>query len=240
MSTGGLIVLIVIVVLALAAGAWFVAQQSRRNRLRRRFGPEYEHRISERGDRAVAERELTALEKRHAGFKLRTLTDAERARYAEEWTVLQERFVDQPGESVVAAEELVHIVMRDRGYPADDFEQQAADLSVDHAPSVGHYRDGHVVRLRHEQAGVSTEELRRALTGYRAIFMSLTGIREDAATPGTTRAATNGHADHADHINDVDRADRVDVEAGGPAVPADQPIDDQPRHTGIKGRERHA
>jgi hypothetical protein len=237
MSTGAVIVLVIVLVLVLAAGAWFATQQMRRNRLRRRFGPEYDHRINESGDRTAAERELTALEKRHAEFKLRTLTDAERARYAEEWTVLQERFVDQPGESVVAAEELVHIVMRDRGYPADDFEQRAADLSVEHASSVGHYRDGHDVRLRHDEAGVSTEELRRALTSYRAIFVSLTGIREDAATPRATRAAANGDANHADH---VDRADRADVESRGTAVPADQPIDDQPRHTGIKGREHHA
>ena len=90
---------------------------------------------------------------------------------------------------------------------------------------------------------MSTEELRRALTHYRAIFMSLTGVHEDPAMPGTTHAAANGDADRADHIDHVDhadQADRVDVEAGGTAAPADQPIDDKPRRTDLKGREHHA
>jgi hypothetical protein len=186
MSTGAIIVLVIVVVLVLAAGAWFVAQQSRSRRLRTRFGPEYDRRIEESGDRRVVERDLAEREKRHAGYKLRTLSDAERARYAEQWTVLQEQFVDQPGESVAAAEQLVQLVMRERGYPAENVQQQAADLSVEHSHVVDGYRGAHDVRTRHESEGVSTEELRQALTHLRSAFVSVTGLpedRHDTATP---------------------------------------------------------
>lgn len=204
MSTGAIIVLVVVVVLVLAVGAWFAAQQSRRSRLRRRFGPEYDRLVSETGNRKVAERELAEREKRHARYDLRPLSDDERIRYLEQWTLLQERFVDGPGETVDAAEQLVQQVMRDRGYPADDFDQRVADLSVAHAPAVSHYRDGREIHLRHEQAGMSTEELRQALTHYRAVFVSVSDIHEDArAGRGSTRDGT---------AQDIERTNPQDTE----------------------------
>jgi hypothetical protein len=206
MSTGAVVVLVVVVVLVLAAGAWFVAQQARRRRLRERFGPEYDRRIQESDDRRVAERELAEREKRHARYDLRPISEAERARYTEQWTFVQEQFVDQPGEAVVAAEQLVVMVMRERGYPVDNFEQQTADLSVEHAHVLDHYRSGHGIRIRHEQAGVSTEELRRALTHYREMFHALLGHRgeTDAAVttdpPGTVHNAhTTGAVEQPRH-----------------------------------------
>lgn len=236
MSTGGIIALVVVLVLVLAAAAWVASRQTRRNRLRRRFGPEYEHRVAETGDRMVAERELMALEQRHARFKLRPLSDAERVRYAEQWTVVQEQFVDRPGEATAAAEELVNAVMRDRGYPDGDFEQRARDLSVEHGPSVGHYREARGIRLNHEAGGVSTEDLRRALKHYRAIFMSLTGIRDDPRVTG--EGPIGPHVAHTGPDPNATRAD-MDAHAGrdGTRMPADRPMADQPRHT---GRERHA
>ena len=186
MSTGAVIVLVIVVVLVLAAGAWFVAQQSRSRRLRARFGPEYDRRVEESSDRRVAEHELSEREKRHARYELRPLSDAEKAGYAEQWTVLQEQFVDQPGESVVAAEQLVHVVMRERGYPADSIERQAADdLSVEHASVVGDYRGARDIRSRHEREGASTEDLRQALTHLRAVFASVAGLTEDRPTTNT-------------------------------------------------------
>jgi hypothetical protein len=225
MSTAGIVILIIVVVLALAAAAWFAAQQTRRTRLRRRFGPEYERRIAETGDRRVAERGLMDLEKRHTGLKLRPLSDAERARYAEQWTVLQEQFVDRPGETVAAAEELVHAAARDRGYPDGDFDQRAWDLSVEHGPAVGHYRDGHGIRLSHEAGGVSTEELRRALTHYRTIFMSLTGIREDH--PAAPRVGDGSMASNRGDGSVAPNAPRTGMD---PRTAA--PV--------VEGRERHA
>src|SRR3954452_9623646 len=156
-----------------------MAQQSRSRRLRARFGPEYDRRVKETNDRRVVERELTEREKRHAQYKLRPLSEAEQGRYAEQWTVLQEQFVDRPGESVAAAPELVHVVMRERGYPAGNVERYASDLSVEHAPVVDSYRGAHDIRTRHEREGVSTEELRQALTHLRAVFVSVAGLPVD-------------------------------------------------------------
>jgi hypothetical protein len=256
MSTGALIVLIIVVVLVVAAGAWFVMQQSRRRRLRERFGPEYDRRVEESDDRRVVERELTQREKRHASFKLRTLSDEERTRYAGQWTAVQEQFVDRPGEAVVAAEQLVHKAMNDRGYPTDgNHEQHVSDLSVEHATAVDAFRSGHDVRTRHEQAGVSTEELRQALTHYRKIFVSLVGLpadrdetderaianhtdRVDPATSATTGTATAEPA--ADGTVTADPADRIDdvdhVDAGTNGVPHtetvnDRQVADEPRRT---------
>jgi hypothetical protein len=207
MSTGAIVVLVIVVVLVLGAGAWFVMQQSRRRRLQDRFGPEYDRRIKETDDRRVVERELTEREKRHASFDLHTLSDSERVRYAEQWTVVQEQFVDQPGEAVVAAEHLVHAVMRDRGYPTDgEFEQHASDLSVEHSTAVPSFRGGHEIRTRHEQAGVSTEELRLALQHYRKIFVSLVGVEDDHdhdQAHDHTHDHTHVHADSADRAHDT-------------------------------------
>lgn len=215
MSTGAVIVLVIVVLLVLGAGAWLFMQQARRRRLRERFGPEYDRRIEETDDRRVVERELSEREKRHASFDLRSLSDEERARYADEWTVVQEQFVDHPGEAVVAAEQLVHKVMRHRGYPTDDYEQQASDLSVEHSPAVDSYRSGHDIRTRHEQAGVSTEELRQALMHYRAIFVSLAGIQGDG---------TLNHADaDAHHTADADHS--ADHRTGEPAEHAEPAVD---------------
>jgi hypothetical protein len=249
MSTGALIVLIIVVVLVLAAGAWFVMQQSRRRRLQERFGPEYDRRIKESDDRSVVERELTQREKRHASFTLRTLSDEERTQYASQWTVVQEQFVDRPGEAVVAAEQLVHKAMSDRGYPTDgSHEQHASDLSVEHATAVDYFRSGHDIRTRHEQAGVSTEELRQALTHYRKIFVSLVGLpAEHDETDDRVIANHADRADRADRVDaaepaadgtvtadPVDQADRVD--AGKNGVPHaetvnDRQVADEPRRT---------
>jgi len=177
MSTGATVALIIVILVVVLAAAWFVWLRMRSGRLRQRFGPEYDRRVEEADNRRAAERELTEREKRHARLELRPLSDTDRGRYAEQWVLVQERFVDRPGEAVSEAETLVHTVMRDRGYPTDGFDQQAADLSVEHGDAVDHYRHGH--DLQHARAEVSTEELRKALVHYRKVFGSLTGIDVD-------------------------------------------------------------
>jgi len=220
MSSGVVVALVVVVVLVLAAGAWFVVQQSRRRRLQQRFGSEYDRRVDESGDRRVAERELTDREKRHAGYDLRPLSDTDRTRYTQEWTVVQEQFVDRPGEAVATAEQLVVTVMRARGYPTDNFEQQTADLSVEHAHVLDNYRSGHAIRTRHEQAGVSTEELRQALTHYREMFEALLGHR---------RTGT-GTAD-GEHVVTTDPAPTVHGEPYAARDRNGHGAVEQPRHT---------
>lgn len=142
---------------------------------------------------------------RRPAFKLRELSDAERERYAQQWTALQQRFVDQPAESVAAAEQVVHAVMRDRGYPdvGDDVDRHVKHMSAQREPAVGHYRDARDVRLRHNRNGVSTEDLRRALQHYRVTFESLTGIPEGAT-------ATDAVTDTNGHHHGVDGSARID------------------------------
>ncbi|MBB4909564.1 hypothetical protein [Actinophytocola algeriensis] len=173
MSTAAIVILVVVLLAVLFAAGWFLGGQARSRRLRNRFGPEYDHRLETAENRRVAERELAEREKRHAKLSLRPLADTARAHYVEQWTRVQERFVDAPREAVAGAEDLVHTVMRERGYPMEGFDQQAADLSVEHAGVVDGYRSAHEIRGRDGQA--DTEELRTALVHYREIFRELVG-----------------------------------------------------------------
>lgn len=177
MSTAAIVILVVVLVAVLFAAGWFLGGQARSRRLRNRFGPEYDRHLENADNRRAAERELTDREKRHASLSLRPLSDTARVHYTEQWAQVQERFVDSPRDSVAAADDLVHTVMRERGYPMDGFEQQAADLSVEHAGIVDGYRSAHEIRGRHTEA--DTEELRTALVHYRAMFRDLAGHRTD-------------------------------------------------------------
>jgi hypothetical protein len=171
--------------------AWFVGGQARSKRLRQRFGPEYDRRLGETENRREAERELVDREKRHSRFELKPLPAEARDRYTAEWTLVQERFVDEPGEAVIEADGLLHNVMRDRGYPTESFDQQASDLSVEHGSVIGDYRDGHEIRTRHEQGEASTEDLRQALVHYRSIFTAL--VTDEASH---TKKPTADHKTH--------------------------------------------
>ena len=173
MSTGATIVLVVVLLAAVLVAGWFVVERMRSRSLRARFGPEYDRRINEADNRREAERELNELRRRHTEFNLRPLSDEARARFATQWTQVQERFVDRPGEAVAGAETLVQAVMNERGYPVGEFGRQAEDLSVEHAPAVTQYREGHDILTRHQRSEASTEELRRAMVGYREIFADL-------------------------------------------------------------------
>jgi hypothetical protein len=188
MSTGATIVIIVVAVVVLGLLAWFGWMQLRRKQLRERFGPEYERALEEGQDRRTVERELAEREKRHADLDIRPLDAAAQDRYAQQWERIQARFVDDPGGAVTEADRLVTVVMRERGYPTDGYEQQIELLSVRHATAVGHYRSAHDLVVRGNGDRASTEDLREAMTHYRAMFEDLvtdvddrTGRREHAA-----------------------------------------------------------
>ena len=68
---------------------------------------------------------------------------------------------------------LINEVMAARGYPMSDFEQKAADISVDHPLVVENYRAAHAIALRQKNGGVNTEDLRKAMIHYRALFDDL-------------------------------------------------------------------
>ncbi|HET9140450.1 hypothetical protein [Actinophytocola sp.] len=169
--------MVAVVVLALVA--WFVQQQMRRRQLRERFGPEYDRAIEEGKDRREVESELLERQKRHSQLDIRPLDEAARTRHIEEWERVQADFVDDPGSAVAEADRLVTVVMSERGYPTEGFEQQVADLSVRHATTLNHYRDAHEVMERHSVNQASTEDLREAMVHYRALFEELLASESD-------------------------------------------------------------
>ena len=173
-----------LVAAVIAVIAWSYAQKRRRQsqRLQQRFGPEYVHTVNELGDRAKAEAELEAREKRVERFNITPLAPADAARFGQAWNAVQNRFVDDPKAAVVQADQLVYELLTKRGYPMGDFERRAADISVEHPEVVANYRAARAIALRDERGQASTEELRKAVVHYRALFQKLLEARQ-TSTP---------------------------------------------------------
>jgi hypothetical protein len=138
-------------------------------------------------DRREVENDLIEREKRHAQLDIRPLDEAARARHAEAWEKVQADFVDDPGTAVAEADRLVTVVMAERGYPTEGFDQQLSDLSVRHATTVGHYRNAREVMARHTDNQASTEDLREAMVHYRALFEELLGSESSERRADTAR-----------------------------------------------------
>ena len=168
-----MLILIVGIVLAIVLALWMYMQKRRTQELRSKFGPEYDKAIGEHRDRGHAESELQKRVKRVAKFNIHLLKAEDRLRYAEDWRREQSLFVDDPRAAVNHADTLVQDVMQRRGYPVGDFDQNAADLSVDHPRVVENYRIAHEIALRDGQGRDSTEDLRKAMVSYRALFEDL-------------------------------------------------------------------
>jgi hypothetical protein len=169
------ILTLVIIVAALAVGGaivWYVMQQRSRH-LRERFGPEYERIRDEVGDTRRAEAHLAAREQRVQKLNIRALERAEATRFGEVWTHVQTLFVDDPRGAINEADQLVNEVMTAKGYPMADFEQRAADISVDHPKVVQEYRAARAIAERNKTNTASTEDLRQAVIHYRALFDDL-------------------------------------------------------------------
>src|SRR5918911_956822 len=123
---------------------------------------------------------LLERQKRRDELDVKPLDPAARERYAEEWQATQARFVDDPGGAITEADVLIQRVMRERGYPVEDFEQRAADVSVDHPEVVNNYRAAHGISIAHQREKASTEDLRVAMVHYRSLFDELLESREPA------------------------------------------------------------
>jgi hypothetical protein len=166
-------VLIAIVVLVVLWLVWRRSQKRKSDQLQEQFGPEYERAVESKGDRSKAESDLAQRAKRHDKLDIRSLSPAARESYERSWKDAQADFVDQPREALANADRLVQEVMRERGYPVDDFEQRAADLSVDHPDVVDNYRSAHTTSTRARSGDASTEDMRRGMQHYRSLFDDL-------------------------------------------------------------------
>lgn len=166
------IVLIVALVVVLAI-AWMYFRMQRTRHLHDHFGPEYDRLVRDKGNPARAEAELAEREKRVKRFAIRPLPREATDRYSRMWNDQQARFVDEPRAAVVEADHLVEEVMRERGYPVGEFDQKAADLSVDHPQVIQNYRAAHEITLREQRGQATTDDLRNAMIYYRDLFRDL-------------------------------------------------------------------
>jgi hypothetical protein len=164
---------VAIVVAAVLVAASFVSRRKRTQRLKQHYGREYERLVSETGDEKAAEKELTARERKRGKLDIVSLTPSALSDFTTRWHEVQTGFVDNPATAVGVADRLVTQVMRERGYPVDDFDQRAADISVDHPQIVENYRAAHGIHLAQQHGDVSTEQQREAFVHYRALFEKL-------------------------------------------------------------------
>jgi hypothetical protein len=180
-------IVIGVIVAIVVLGVVFSALRTRRSRsLQDQFGREYDRTVDKAGGRREAERELAERQKRHDELELRPLSQDARDRYVQQWQVTQGRFVDDPTGAVSEADDLVQRVMRDRGYPVDDFEQRAADISVEHPELVEKYRTANGIARASERGEASTEDLRHSVRHYRALFVELLEV-DDGDQDASTR-----------------------------------------------------
>lgn len=196
MDTWVWIVIAAVVVAVVAIVAIVVMRQRRRTELRESFGSEYDRAVAREGDVRKGESDLMARRERRADLDIRPLSPQSRTTYARSWEQTQARFVDNPATALAQADALIIAVMEERGYPMDDFERRAEDISVDHPDVVQHYRAAHDISVRVDEdpnastsstvSDVSTEDLRQGLVHYRALFQEL--LEPDEDEPSRDRA----------------------------------------------------
>lgn len=167
------VVIAIVALVVIGVLVWFAMNKQRSGQLREVFGPEYDRTVEESEDRKAAESELLERRKRVEEFDIRPLDPAERTRFASRWIAVQSRFVDDPKSALGEADELVTEVMSERGYPMNDFDQRAADVSVDHPRVVEDYRAAHGISERVGSNDATTEDMRQALVHYRSLFSEL-------------------------------------------------------------------
>jgi hypothetical protein len=259
------IIIAVIVILAIGAAIYRLTQKRRSDRLHERFGPEYDRAVERADDRRGAESELLEREKRHKELELRTLDAGQQRQFEQRWSDVQRDFVDGPAKAVHHADRLVVDVMSARGYPVDDFDQRADDLSVKYPKVTQHYREARRIARANERGEVSTEELRTAVTSYRSLVDALLhdsdGPKSDSARTDSARRDTdqlkarrdsNGQQGNNGRRGDDPRGDdprgddprgddqrehdRRDAERG-----SDRPAGDRPRteHDDDRPKARH-
>jgi hypothetical protein len=212
-----IIAVIVTAVVVVAVLAISVTALRRRRRLQQRFGPEYDRLAGEHDSKLKAESELAGRERRVDHLDIQPLNESARARYALQWAGIQEQFVDTPEDAVASSQLLVVAVMTELGYPAEDPDQMLADLSVEHAATLGHYRAAEEISRNAAAGTASTEDLRLAMIDYRALFRDLVGepalAENESSATGATPVTEAGDTHVADTKPDMAAVDPV---ADGP------------------------
>jgi len=171
-------VLIAIAAAAVAVAIWFTYDRRRSQDLQRRFGPEYDRTVRAAEGRREAEADLQARRQRVEHLGLRPLSPSARRDFTDRWQRVQAHFVDDPRDALWQADGLVSEVMRERGYPMDEFDQRADDISVDHPDVVEHYREAHAIAVSDPREASDTEELRRGMVHHRSLFTELLAPEE--------------------------------------------------------------
>ena len=186
------IVVGVLIIVGLVLGVWFSSRRRHSSqKLREKFGPEYDLTMEKAGNQRTAEEALGEREKRVTKLNIRDLDQNERERYHTEWIGIQADFVDDPSKSLEKANQLITEVMINRGFPVADFEQRAADLSVMYPNFVSNYRNANAVALKNQRNETSTEELRQAMVYYRSLFEELLGKVEDKKVEASEKQVVN-------------------------------------------------
>jgi uncharacterized protein YneF (UPF0154 family) len=167
-----IIVVVVVVVFGIILGLVF-ARRNRSERFHKDFGPEYDRTVQTMGGEKKAQTELNERQKHVETLDIRPLSVSEHERYLAEWTAVQSKFVDEPGQAIADADRLIVEVMQIRGYPVSDFEQRAADISVKYPALVSNYRSAREIANKNKLQQANTEELRQAMIYYRSLFEEL-------------------------------------------------------------------
>jgi hypothetical protein len=200
-----IVIILIVLALLVAAAVLYAVRSGRRKQLQNTFGPEYDRVVGDADSRTEGERELRERERRHAELELKPLSTESKAKYSVAWEEVQIQFVDAPEQAVSTADELVTRLIAERGYPTGDYDEQVATLSVEHARTLGHYRDAHAISERSKGGEATTEDLRQALVHYRALFADLLGenpVRtEGAAKPESEPKVRSPQINN--HDNDV-------------------------------------
>lgn len=177
--------IVIVVIIVVVAAAWLLNKQRSSAKLKETFGPEYQREVDRTEGTRQAEKALKDRAERRAGLEIQPLSEESRSRYADSWRGVQSEFVDAPEQAVQHAHSLLHAVMRERGYPENDLDQQAEMVSVDHPYAVDDYRTARDLHQRSVEGGASTEDLRGALVRYRALFDDLLAPEGRTHAPGS-------------------------------------------------------
>jgi FtsZ-interacting cell division protein ZipA len=193
MSNTTLIILVVavLVIVAIVVVGYQMARRNRTARLREQYGPEYNRALDQADSQREAESELRDRSKRHEKLELRSLDSPERQDFERRWSEVQGQFVDDPNSAVRNADRLVVEVMSARGYPVEDFDQRADDLSVSHPEITERYREASRIARANEDGTVDTEDLRQAVTSYRALVLALLADDGDRGRDDGDRSRQN-------------------------------------------------